>query len=80
MIHVPSGPIGCASAALGLWVGGRGENQTGKNFFALRCTCTRTYDIRHEGGGWFKNFEDREYGLLIRCVKCGEVEEGLKSS
>ena len=31
--HVPSGLMGCASAALGWWVGARGEIQTCLNFF-----------------------------------------------
>ena len=37
MTHVPSGLMGCASAALGWWVGGRRQNQTCLNFFAPRC-------------------------------------------
>ena len=36
--HVPSGLIGCASATLGWWEGGRREIQTCKYFFAPRCT------------------------------------------
>ena len=32
--HVASGLMGCASAALGYWVGGKREIQTCKNFFA----------------------------------------------
>ena len=35
--HVPSGLMGCASAALRWWVGGRRQIQTCLNFFALRC-------------------------------------------
>ena len=35
--HVSSGLMGCASAALGRWVGGRREIQTCKKFFAPRC-------------------------------------------
>ena len=36
--HVPSGLMGCASVALGWWVGGRRDIQTWLNFFAPRCT------------------------------------------
>ena len=36
--HVPSGLMGCASAALRWWVGGRRQIQTCLNFFAPRCT------------------------------------------
>ena len=36
--HVPSGLMGCASAALGWWVGGRRQILTCLNFFAPRCT------------------------------------------
>ena len=36
--HVPSGLMGCASAALSWWVAGRREIQTCRIFFARPCT------------------------------------------
>ena len=38
--HVPSGLMGCASAALSWWVAGRREIQTWRNFF-----CSSLYSI-----------------------------------